>query len=267
MEMETTHRGDSYKTDPSKIKKMKFFRKNSFFFYTEFMWMFIRYKFLFKKNQDSWTVIFNGSKNVVDMTEKRGGVFDVSGMDNINNLSGPAVFVANHMSMMETLVLFHFVGRPLAFVLKDTLQKIPLFDNMVSNSQPIAVTRKNPGRDLLTVMREGKNRLDNGISVMLFPHGSRTLFFDQSTFNSLGIKLALHAGYPVIPVALKTDFLGRGRLISYFGKIDPNKTIRIDFGPVLKPEGRGKEQHQQTVDFISEKLESWGVEVKRGKKG
>ena len=63
---------------------------------------------------------------------------------------------------------------------------------------------------------------------------------------------------PVIPVAVISDAWGNGKLLKDFGKIDPSKKVRIGFGEPLVIKGNGNEEHQKTIDFISEKFKEWG---------
>jgi 1-acyl-sn-glycerol-3-phosphate acyltransferase len=81
--------------------------------------------------------------------------------------------------------------------------------------------------------------------------------FRPAEFNSLGTKLASKAGVPVIPVAIKTDFWGFGKVSSYLGPIDRHKHVHIAFGEPMAVNGSGKEEHQHIVEFIQAHLEIW----------
>ena len=99
---------------------------------------------------------------------------------------------------------------------------------------------------------------------MVFPQATRQVRFDPGAFNTLATKLAARAGVPVVPIALKTDFVGVGRLIKEFGRVDRQKPIHIRFGPPLPVTGTGRETQAQVVDFISASLREWGGEVANG---
>jgi 1-acyl-sn-glycerol-3-phosphate acyltransferase len=99
--------------------------------------------------------------------------------------------------------------------------------------------------------------LQNGVSLIIFPQGTRKKTFNPSEFNSLGTKLAARTGAKVVPVAIKTDFWGPGRLSSYLGPIARKKHVYIAFGAPVAVSGSGKEEHQEIVDFISRHLEQW----------
>ena len=78
---------------------------------------------------------------------------------------------------------------------------------------PIVVGRTDPRKDLEAVMNGGVELLKNGISIVIFPQSTRSVEFKPEEFNSLGVKLAKKAGVDVVPIALKTDFWGNGKLI------------------------------------------------------
>ncbi len=68
----------------------------------------------------------------------------------------------------------------------------------------------------------------------------------------------------MIPTALKTDFLGNGKLIKDLGPIHRDREIYFEFGePIMKIEGSGKQEQQQIIDFIESRLLSWGCEVRK----
>ena len=55
------------------------------------------------------------------------------------------------------------------------------------------------------VLEGGKQRLQKGISIIVFPQTTRTVRFEPENFNSIGVKLAQRAKVPIIPLALRTD--------------------------------------------------------------
>jgi len=190
----------------------------------------------------------------------------VEGMGHLRALSGPAVIVGNHMSTLETFVLPSIVQpvRPMTFVVKESLIRYPVFGPVVRARDPIVVGRKNPRQDLITVLQGGQDRLSRGVSVVVFPQTTRTARFDPAQFNTIGVKLALRAGVPVIPLALKTDAWGNGKHIRDFGHVDPSLPVRFRFGAPIAPEGRGAEAHQMVIRFIQGALDEWSAPCRSG---
>jgi 1-acyl-sn-glycerol-3-phosphate acyltransferase len=147
------------------------------------------------------------------------------------------------------------------FVVKQSLVDYPVFKHIMRSRDPITVGRTNPRDDLKAVFEGGEVRLKAGRSIVIFPQTTRTEVFQPSEFNTIGIKLAKRAGVPVVPIALKTDAWGNGRYLKDFGKIDPSKKVFFEFGKPLTIAGRGDEEHQQIIAFISGKLKEWGGKV------
>ena len=176
------------------------------------------------------------------------------------DLKGPCVFVANHMSALEAFILPCFIMpyRKITFVIKKSLTQYPLLKHSIHSLHPIVVDRENPRKDLRAVLDQGLTCLKQNMSVLIFPQTTRSLHFDPAKFNTLGIKLAQKSRLPIVPIALKTDAWGIGRLLKDFGKIDPSKPVRMSFGSPIHITGNGKQEHQKILSFIGDTLQGWG---------
>ncbi|MEE9429460.1 MAG: lysophospholipid acyltransferase family protein [Melioribacteraceae bacterium] len=200
------------------------------------------------------------SLQIFDTLESVGVKFEITGMDNLRLLNGPVVFVSNHMSMLETLILPGLIQplNPLVFVTKKQLSSMPIFGPLNVARHNIIVGRENPREDLKTVMEEGASRIKNGKSILIFPQKTRTSKFDASSFNTLGIKLARRNKVKILPIAVITDAWTNGKYLKDFGEIDLNKKVYFEFGKPLEIEGNGSEQHKIILKFIEQKFRDWG---------
>lgn len=238
----------------------------SLIFYTHFVKILFSAARLSKKGiftDEEWGV---ASHQIIRRLEQVGVQFEIEGLENLEQLeSGPCVFAANHMSMMETLVLPSIIlpYMRVTYVIKQSLLEYPVFKHIMRSRDPVAVTRINPREDLKTVLTEGKKRLEQGISVIIFPQTTRALSFDPEHFGSIATKLARQADVPMVPVALKTDAWTNGRFIKDFGRIQPYRLVRFSFGKPLAIQGKGNEEHRQTADFISGRLTAWREKEER----
>ncbi len=195
--------------------------------------------------------------------EEIGATIEINGVDNFRNLSGPCVFIGNHMSTLETMVLPCIISqfKDSTFVVKQSLVDYPVFKHIMRARNPITVGRTNPRDDLKAVFEGGEERLKAGRSIVIFPQTTRTGVFDPAQFNTIGIKLAKKANVPVVPIALKTDAWGNGKYLKDYGKVDVSKKVWFEFGKPMTITGRGDAEHQQIIDFISGKLREWGGKV------
>lgn len=185
--------------------------------------------------------------------------FEIQNLDAFANLPGPCVIVANHMSTLETFILPGLLVpiKPAIFVLKRSLTTYPVFSRVVNAVSPIVVDRVNPREDFKIVMEEGVDRLEKGMSVIVFPQTTRTAGLNRATFNSIGVKLAKKAGVPILPLALKTDAWAVGTLFKDYGPIHPERPVHFAFGDPLYIRGAGKNEHEEVMEFIHWKLAGW----------
>jgi 1-acyl-sn-glycerol-3-phosphate acyltransferase len=202
------------------------------------------------------------SLEVLQSLESVGVQFEITGVDHLRQLTSPYLVIGNHMGMMETTVLPVILQpiRDTTFIVKPSLLNFPFFKHIMRSRNPIAVSQTNPRQDLKLILEGGTERLNQGISIVAFPQGARTLGFDPSKFNTLGIKLAKRADVPIVPLALKTDAWGIGSWNKDLGEIYPAKKVRFAFGEPLSVVGRGTNEHQTIVRFIQQHLSNWQEE-------
>lgn len=252
--------GDNYKTNGNKRKIIdKLFLNSRWYFVYGYGKEILNGRKLAVKgkyNTQEWVI---SSYNIFQDVEKSGGKIFIDGIENINKVKGPVVFVSNHMGTLETFI-FPCIIAPLkevTYVVKESLVSNSIFGPVMRSRDPIVVSRKNSKQDLMNVISQGKDILGNGTSIILFPEGTRQLEFNPEKFNSLGIKLAKEAGVPIIPVAIKTDFLGIGKLIKDLGPVKRKQPVCISFGEPISISGNGKAEQKQIIEFISKKIDQF----------
>ncbi len=201
----------------------------------------------------------NSSHEIFTDVERCGGQIHITGLDNIRNCRQPVIFLSNHMSTLETMILPGIIQpmTDVTFVVKDALVKHWAFRDVMRSRNPIVLSRFNAREDFRIVMEQGQERLKSGISIIIFPQSTRRVEFRPSEFNSLGTKLAAKSGVQVIPIAIKTDFWGFGKFSNYLGPIDRTKPVHIAFGEPMHVTGTGREEHQKIIEFIASHLAIW----------
>ncbi len=231
----------------------------AFSFYARFVKIILDARSLAVKGKYPNERLVESSFDIIRSVEKSGGRFVIKGLDNLRKDEGPLVIVSNHMSTLETGLFPSIVGinRSSTFVVKKSLVTNPVFGPVMRSLDPIDVERKEPRKDLDTVLSRGCELLSAGRSVILFPQATRTPVFEPDKFNSLGIKLAKRAGVRILPAALKTDFWENGKTFSTFGYLYPGRTIHVEFGPSMAIDGAGKKEHEEIVAFIKSRFDNW----------
>ena len=180
-------------------KKLSSFKTAAF--YAGFLNIVLDARRMAVKGQYSREELIRSSFQVIHNLEKLGAQFEVKGLDNLRKDSEPVVIAGNHMSTLETTAFPCIVGtsRDCTFVVKRSLVTNSVFGPVMRSLDPIDVERKDPRRDLDSVLTKGVELLEKGISVILFPQATRKAGFDPETFNSLGVKLAKRAGVITVP--------------------------------------------------------------------
>jgi 1-acyl-sn-glycerol-3-phosphate acyltransferase len=208
-----------------------------------------------------WTA---SSLETVRALEAAGVRLDISGLEHVAGLTGPCVFIGNHMSTLETFVLpvILLPFTKVTFVVKRSLVEYPVFGHVMRSRDPITVGRTNPREDLKAVLDGGVERLGKGMAIIIFPQTTRVPLFDPKDFNTIGVKLAKKANVPVVPLALQTDAWGNGTRVKELGRIDPSKAVHFAFGAPMRIQDRGAEEHEAIVRFITTTLKAWGGSVK-----
>ncbi len=246
-----------YQTD---LKKRSFFSKvnPSLPFYWKLIRIVFKASVKAKRHEydgDDWS---RSSLEVLQALESVGVRFEIRGVEYVRQLESPCVFIANHMSTLETMILPAIIQplKAVTFVVKQSLIDYPVFKHIMRSRNPIVVNRKHPRQDFRTVLGGGVERLQTGMSIIVFPQTTRTPSFDPAQFNTIGIKLAKKARTPIIPITLVTDVWGNGRYIKDFGKIDPSRKVFFIFGKPMWIQGQGSKEHAEILDFIHTTLQN-----------
>jgi 1-acyl-sn-glycerol-3-phosphate acyltransferase len=256
--MERLIKGDRYQTHPEDGKPRNRYCTSLVFHWRMLpvYWCSSRMAVKGLYDGEQWAL---SSLEVFRLLESAGVRFELENLEVPYGLPGPCVYVANHMSTLETLVLPCLVqpAGNTTFIVKEALTRFPVFGHVMRSRDPITVGRTDPREDLKAVLQGGKERIENGTSIIVFPQTTRSSIFDPAQFNTIGVKLARRAGVPVIPIALKTDAWENGRLLKDFGPIHPERKVHISFGEPMEVTDSGRETHERVIEFIQDKLEQW----------
>jgi 1-acyl-sn-glycerol-3-phosphate acyltransferase len=233
-------------------------------FHVRLVWVYVVARKIIRKGNFDLTAYANRSWKSLSVTEACGGRVEVSGLAHLAATPGPVVIIGNHMSSLETVALPVLIMpfKDVAFVVKESLRTHFIFGPIMRAVKHIAVGRSNPREYLKLVLTRGEELIRQGVSGVIFPQATRAVEFDIEGFNTLGVKLAARAGVPVIPLALKTDFMANGVWIKDMGFVHPERTIHFAFGAPLKVAANGREEHAAVVKFIAAHILEWGGTVK-----
>jgi len=168
------------------------------------------------------------------------------------------MFVANHTSMTDIMLMLVTVKNPFVFVGKAELAKIPIFGFFYKRTS-ILVDRDNP-KSRQAVFLRAQKRLNQGLSICIFPEGGvpdESVLLDE--FKDGAFRLAINHKIPIVPLT----FADNKKRFSYtFFSGSPGK-MRVkmhQFIPTNQLDIKGtKLLKEKTRTLIYNQLNAFGV--------
>jgi 1-acyl-sn-glycerol-3-phosphate acyltransferase len=121
----------------------------------------------------------------------------VIGRENI--LYSPCIIISNHQSTWETLA-FQTIFPPHTWVLKRELLWLPVFGWSLALLNPIIINRGDKLNAIKKVIRQGSDRLKKGISIVIYPEGTRQPYKQLGAYQNGGSAIAKKTGHSIVPV-------------------------------------------------------------------
>lgn len=143
----------------------------------------------------------------------------VTGRENIEQKQS-YVFVANHQGAYDIFSIYGYLGHNFRWMMKKSLEKIPLVGYSCKVSGHIMVDRSSPGAVRRT-LETAEKQLQGGMSVVVFPEGARTLDGNIHSFKKGAYFLATEFKLPVVPITIDGSYsvMPRTSKIPHWGHI------------------------------------------------
>lgn len=125
----------------------------------------------------------------------------IEGLENIEK-DKPYVIVINHQSMVDVMMLY-LVPMIFRWVSKKEVHRIPFIGRFLMMHGDIAIDRKQGSKSMRKVMEQGKMWLGRGVSVAMFPEGTRSKDGEIHRFKAGAFALAKDAGVAILPVIME----------------------------------------------------------------
>jgi 1-acyl-sn-glycerol-3-phosphate acyltransferase len=201
--------------------------------------------------------IFSGNGNAPHIVGRWWGksILRVSGIKvqikGLENLAPerPCVFMCNHQSNFDILVLFSALPAQFRWIAKAELFRIPLFGRAMRGAGYISIERKDRKKAIQS-LKEAAVRIRNGVSVMIFPEGTRSPDGNIGEFKKGGFILAWDAGVSIVPIVINGTWaiMSRDSL-----KITPGK-VRLTILPVVNVANYSKTDKLKLIEDVREKI-------------
>ena len=145
------------------------------------------------------------------------------------------IYMVNHQSMFDILVLQGHVITQFRWLAKQELFQIPIFGPSMAKAGYISIDRSNR-RLAHKSLLEAAQKIARGVSVVIFPEGSRSQDGTIMPFKPGGFHLAVRAGKPIVPVAIcgTHNVMPKGSL-----RISPGR-VTISINPPIDTASYGK---------------------------
>ena len=171
---------------------------------------------------------------------------NVIGKENIQQ-DGPVLFVGNHRSYFDILIYHEAIGKPLGFLAKKEMEKIPLLSNWMRYLHCLFLDRKDIKQGLKTILA-AVDKVKSGISICIFPEGTRNKNedeLDMLSFHEGSFKIAAKAKCPIIPMAISNS---ADVFEAHFPTIHPAKVV-VEYGKPIYPDELSKEDKKHIGEY------------------
>jgi len=162
------------------------------------------------------------------------------------------IIMSNHQSLFDIPALMLGLGLQFRWVIKKSYVYAPFFGWALWVTRHVFIDRSNPKRAMQSMEALAK-KLPRGVSVMVFPEGTRSASNDMGKFKFGGFLLAVNTGLPILPVTVNGSW-----------RVLPDKRsmgfipgpIQIVVGEPLETKGYDRKTAQELVERTRTAIES-----------
>ena len=204
------------------------------------------------RNKSSLSFVNFGLKCVCIIS---GVKLEVNVYDNIPK-DQAVLFVGNHNSLYDIIVTYPLMKRPTGYIAKKEIKKIPFLSWWMYFVNCIFLDRDDPRKGLKSVL-DAADLIKNGVSIFLFPEGTRSKDGNLHEFKDGGFKIATKSKCPIIPVGItgSSDIFEK-----QFPRIKSSK-VTVTFGTPIYTSNLSRDElrnisdrvHKDILDIIENK--------------
>ncbi|MFT6359224.1 MAG: putative phosphoserine phosphatase/1-acylglycerol-3-phosphate O-acyltransferase [Saprospiraceae bacterium] len=123
----------------------------------------------------------------------------------------PAVFIFNHQSSADLFIAAKLIRKNATGIAKKELKMMPIIGQMMTAAGVIFIDRKDKEK-AIAAMKPAVEALKNGMSIIIFPEGTRSRDYRLGQFKKGAFHMAMEAGVPIVPIVIRNahDAMPRG---------------------------------------------------------
>ena len=199
-------------------------------------------------------IIFETPKIVSQkVLNKIGSTVDVKGNENLPD--GAALYVANHQGLFDILVLLGHLDKPVGFIAKKEIQRLPIINKWME-LLPCVFMDRSDRRQSVKAIQKGIKSLQDGHSIVVFPEGTRSKTGKLSPFKSGSFRLATRAKVPIVPLAIDGTSL---MLEANDGKVK-RADVSLTIGKPVYPEEYESKTNGELANDLQTSIETMLIE-------
>ena len=197
----------------------------------------------------SWKIVRSFFKGVLNIA---GTKVEVRGAENLEKIPKEqgVLFIGNHRSFFDVIILQTIVDRPMGFIAKSDFKKVPLFSRWVMDIGSIFMDRKDVRAGLESI-KTGTEYMSKGLSLGLYPEGTRSHTKELLPFKKGGYRMAKNSKSPIVLVAATgtDDVFENNKPIAL-----KKKTVIFEFSAPVYPHEMDKDTCNEFYEDIPNRL-------------
>ncbi len=159
---------------------------------------------------------------------------EVKGLEKLDRRQS-YIFLANHQGYLDILLLYGYLGCPFKWMMKEYLKKMPVIGLTCMCTRQIFV-----GDSLASIhhaIDHARDVLRHGMSMSIFPEGTRTYDGKMNPFKRGAFMLANEIGLPLVPITINGSFKAFGRKAK---SVTRTRLSLVVHDPITKDDRQGK---------------------------
>lgn len=211
----------------------------------------LKYKMLKNsgKQKEAEDFLLKTVRELSSMILRRAGVkLDVSGLENIPK--GPCCFIANHQGYFDILAILSSINKPMGFIAKKEMEKIPILSTWMKNIKCVFINRENVKEGLKSI-NQGAENIKNGHSMVIFPEGRRSKEHSMGKFRNGSLKMATKANAPIVPIAIDGSY----KIFEQNNGWIKGGIIKLSIGKPIYVDKLSREEIRQLPDRVRSEIE------------
>ena len=155
------------------------------------------------------------------------------------------IFMANHQSNFDIPVLLGYLPVQFRWLAKAELFRVPIFGRAMRGAGYISIDRSDRAAAFAS-LQQAAEKIRQGVSILIFPEGTRSLDGSLKAFKKGGFVMAIGAGVPIVPVAVR----GTYDIMPKHGLLIRPRPVVVDIGEPIATQGLALDSKEALMDGV-----------------